>query len=117
MDYKDSIEATARYVRLALPLMSQLEIPITPVNYAVWYNYVSGINKELKETIDSLREGGETFSEELNEKLYRRFLADKEETAGAAGKPESSPGKHSGRSGESERARGRIRVHGFRVRR
>ena len=81
MDYKDSIEATARYVRLALPLMSKLAIPITPVNYAVWYNYVSGINKELKETIDSLREKGESFSEELNEKLYRRFLADKEETA------------------------------------
>ena len=35
-------ETTAEFARLALPLMTRHGIPVTPRNYAVWYEYVAG---------------------------------------------------------------------------
>ena len=61
---------SAACVRLALPLMSQYNIPITPRNYAVWYEYVSGNNAELRETIESMLGNTERFTDEVNDKLY-----------------------------------------------
>ena len=79
MDDKKSLEEIHNYVRLALPLMSKHDIPVTPKNYAVWYEYVSGINSELCLTIDKMLEKKEVFSDEQNEILYKRFCAEKDE--------------------------------------
>ncbi len=79
MDEKKSIEELHTYVRLILPLMSKHQIPITPRNFTVWYEYVSGENEELRHTIDSLLEEGEVFSDEKNDILYRRFFAERDE--------------------------------------
>ena len=79
MNETKSIEELHGYVRLALPLMSEQNIPITPRNYGVWYEYVSGNNTELRETLDKMIEKGEEFSEEKNETLYRQFCAEKDE--------------------------------------
>lgn len=79
MDDKKSLEEIHNYVRLALPLMSKHNIPVTPKNYAVWYEYVSGINNELCLTIDKMLEKQEVFSDEQNEILYTRFCAEKDE--------------------------------------
>jgi len=76
-----SLEETARYVRLVLPLMTKHSIPITPKNYTTWYYYVSGKNKELQDAIDSIIEKKEPYSEETNEKLYQRFALGEEENA------------------------------------
>jgi len=75
-----SLEETARYVRLVLPLMTKHGVPITPKNYTTWYYYVSGKNKELREAIDTIIEKKEPCSEETNEKLYQRFAVEKEES-------------------------------------
>ncbi len=83
-DKEDPLEETAGYVRLALPLMSQYNIPITPRNYAVWYDYVSGKSRELRAAIDSMLEKAERFSDEINELLYERFCSDVDEGALAA---------------------------------
>ena len=80
MNVTESMEDTARYVRLVLPLMSKHGIPITPRNYTTWYYYVSGKNKELRETIDSLLENNEPCSQETNEEIYKRFFIGKEES-------------------------------------
>jgi diguanylate cyclase len=79
MDHKSLIKDAHGYFRLAVPLMSQYDIPVTPKNYTVWYEYVSGTDSELRKTIDSLLEKGEAFSEETNETLYRHFCGEKEE--------------------------------------
>ena len=79
MNDKKSVEELHNYVRLALPLMSKHNIPVTPRNYAVWYEYVSGSNNELCSTIDTMLEKNEVFSEEQNEILYRKFCAEKDE--------------------------------------
>lgn len=70
-----SLEESARYVRLALPLMSKYGIPMTPANYTIWYEYVAGKNEELRKTVDAIIELGKPFSEEQNASLHRRFGA------------------------------------------
>ena len=79
MNDTESLEETARYVRLVLPLMTKHAIPITPKNYTTWYHYVSGKNKEHQETIDSIIEKKEPFSKKTNEMLYQRFFEDQYE--------------------------------------
>ena len=76
MNDTESLEETAKYVRLVLPLMTKHTIPITPKNYTTWYYYVSGKNKELQETIDSIIEDKEPFSKKTNEMLYQRFFVE-----------------------------------------
>ena len=80
MDDGKSLEELHSYVRLILPLMSKQYVPITPKNYTVWYEYVSGDNKELRKVIDGMLENKEKFTEEKNDWLYRQFFADKDES-------------------------------------
>jgi len=79
MDKKKSIEELNSQVRLIIPLMSRHHVPITPRNFTVWYEYVSGDNNELRNTIDAILEKEEKFTEERNESLYRQFFAEKDE--------------------------------------
>ena len=81
MDNIKSMNEPGSYLRLALPLMSKHCVPVTPTNYALWYDYVSGENKELRKTLDSMIEKEEEFSEEQNEMLSRRFCLRKDESA------------------------------------
>lgn len=79
MDNSGIIKTAYEYFRLALPLMSEHNIPVTPKNYSVWYKYVSGIDSELRKTMDTMLDKGETFSEETNASLYGHFCAEKDE--------------------------------------
>ena len=63
----------AAYVRLALPLMAKYKVPITPSNYAVWYSYVSGENRELRSEIDGIISEHGVFSSKTNQQLSQRF--------------------------------------------
>ncbi len=80
-DMEAPLQESAGYVRLALPLMSQYKIPITPRNYAVWYDYVSGKSRELRDAIDAMLEKAEQFSDEINDMLYQRFCSEVDEGA------------------------------------
>lgn len=80
MNDTESLEETAGYVRLVLPLMTKHAIPMTPKNYTTWYHYVSGKNKENKKTIDSIIEKKEPFSKKTNEMLYQRFFVEQYES-------------------------------------
>ena len=70
---EEILQDTYCYLRLALPLMTKLNIPVTPENYMVWYKYVSGKDVSLSEAIDSCLKDGTPFSPEKNEELYRSF--------------------------------------------
>ena len=61
-----------------LPRMTQLEIPTTPENYAVWYKYSLGNNKELNDEVEKLIEqGNSAFTLEINQYLYDTYVSDK----------------------------------------
>ncbi len=75
------LEESANYLRLALPLMSEHEVPVTPENYTTWYEYVSGVNDLLRDVIDTMVGVGDSFSEEANAMLYQRFFSERDENA------------------------------------
>jgi diguanylate cyclase len=72
--YADSPESAAENLRLALPLMSRHGVPTHPLNIALWYDYVSGRNEDLKQAMDRAINDGEPLSEALHQSLYERFF-------------------------------------------
>ncbi len=79
MKYHDSVEKSAEYLRLALPLMSQQQAALHPVSYAVWYEYVSGRNASLKASIDDRLRSGAPLDEKLTEDIFRKHVAEIDE--------------------------------------
>ena len=70
-----SAEESAELLRMTLPLMARHKIPVTPVNYAVWYSYVSRNNGALNAEIDRLIAIGGTFSDDVNQRLFQQSSA------------------------------------------
>lgn len=84
--YTDSIEKSAEYLRLALPLMSRQAAGLHPISYAVWYDYVSGANAALRQELDRRLTDGVPLDEATTEALFRRHVAElSEETARKVG--------------------------------
>jgi len=71
---EDTLESTSEYLRLALPFMSRFRIPVTPKNYGVWYEYVTGKNFLLKQEIDALLANNRTVDEVTTIHLYRKYI-------------------------------------------
>lgn len=80
MNGKSSIEELNSYVRLALPLMSKHNVPITPRNYTVYYTYVSGANSELNKAFDTIISKGARFDDEKIKNLYSEFCMENDES-------------------------------------
>ncbi len=76
MPGQNAQKKSSEYVRLALPLMTKYNIPITPMNYAVWYAHVSKSNKPLSLEINTMIKSGAPFSKENNQSLYHRFCSE-----------------------------------------
>jgi diguanylate cyclase len=76
MKYNDSIEESAEFLRLALPLMSKQAAGLHPVSYAVWYEYVSGRNAALKAQIDEAVRKGVVFDDGATHELFRKHVAE-----------------------------------------
>ncbi len=74
MSHRSSSDEAAEHLRLALPLMARYQIPVTPQNYAVWYDYVAGVNEPLKQSIDDMMMGDGSLTEDFIEDLYHRFV-------------------------------------------
>jgi len=65
-------------LKLTIPLMKDLEIPITPENYFVWYEYANGGNVELKQQIEAHLDAGTIFTDSLNHELYETYFANQQ---------------------------------------
>lgn len=76
MKYSHSKTESAEYLRLALPLMSKQDAPLHPVSYAVWYEYVAGMNRSLNAAVDALSTRGVPLTGEEVEALFNRHVAD-----------------------------------------
>ena len=79
MGYHDSVERSAEYLRLALPLMSKQAAALNPICYAVWYDYVSGRNAALKKRIDELTRDGSPLDDEATAELFHCHVAEVDE--------------------------------------
>lgn len=79
MRYQDSKDYSAELLRLVLPLMSAHDAALNPVSYAVWYEYVSGINPELTKAVDALIDEKQLLGDDDVQKVFQRFIADRDE--------------------------------------
>jgi diguanylate cyclase len=79
VEYHDSIEQSAEYLRQALPLMTRQAAGLHPLSYAIWYEYVAGINPALRQRIDDLTRDNQVLDDAAVQKLYRDHIAEIDE--------------------------------------
>ncbi|MGY3882367.1 GGDEF domain-containing protein [Aeromonas veronii] len=76
---KDTFAQSAAYLKQAVPLMIKYQIPTTPDNYHLWYNYVAASMPELNQAIDQAVKMQGTCSLTTCERLYHQYLAAQDE--------------------------------------
>jgi len=64
----------AEYLRQVIPLLSQEKLPPTPINYSVFYCYLSGFSSALTQVIDGIRQDKKTFTLPLMLELYEKYV-------------------------------------------
>ncbi|KEA62772.1 Cyclic nucleotide-binding domain (CNMP-BD) protein [Marinobacterium lacunae] len=78
MKYNETPNQAADFLRQAVPLMVRNRIPPNPLNYALWYAYVSNKVPELNTALDSTLKTYGTCPNLLSEQLFRQHLVDDE---------------------------------------
>jgi diguanylate cyclase len=63
----------------ALATLQEFEIPATPANYAIWYEYHAGLSPNLQRTIDILISNHATFDDSTLQDLYATFFSSAKE--------------------------------------
>ncbi len=59
-----------------IPHMKKLDIPMTPKNYTILYQYVGGEDHELNSVMDVMMKRNEQFTEDIMDMLYEQFGGD-----------------------------------------
>ena len=76
----DSPKIVSEIAKNVILNTTERSIPLTPENYHVWFEYFLGSNQELTASIDELIASENSFSQEINERLYIEYLkGDKKE--------------------------------------
>lgn len=70
-------EASAEYLRLTLSKLSQMDLPVTPVNYTLVYAYVAGKDVKLNTQLDKLFEN---WNDDYARDLFGQFVCQCDET-------------------------------------
>lgn len=83
-DLGENYDRTVDIVRSAIPRMSELKIPITPANYAVWYAYLSESHNELQREMDALLRSPVPITDTEMRRLYERYLEERQENVDVA---------------------------------
>lgn len=72
--YEHEFQQASENLRRTLPLVNQHKTPVNPVNYAVWYEYVSGDNAELVSAIDTRLSKNQPITAEVTQYLYEKYV-------------------------------------------
>ncbi|MFW5426905.1 MAG: GGDEF domain-containing protein [Methylophagaceae bacterium] len=72
--YDDEAQKASENLRYALPLLNKHKTPVNPVNYAVWYEYVSGDNEDLANAIDGRLSKNQPITAEVTQSLYEKYV-------------------------------------------
>jgi len=75
MDYEQDYAQAQELARLVLPLMTRLQIPFTPLNYALWYEYQLGRSQELVAVLDKVEAGQQAWDPDQAKQLFLRYVA------------------------------------------
>ncbi len=63
-------------MHLLIPKMAEHPAAFTPQNYAVWYEYSTGINPALSQVIAKLLDSGEKLDDYAIERLYLKYVSE-----------------------------------------
>ena len=74
MPEKNDLNKSKEIVRTLIPFLSKKNIPITPQNYRIWFEYYYDKKKEIKTHLDKLLKKGAVFTRKLNQELYQKFF-------------------------------------------
>ena len=74
--YNQTREESAEILRLALSKMGQQEASFVPTCYAVWYEYIAGVNEPLVREVDRLVGLGQPLEDETIQQLYDKFVSE-----------------------------------------
>jgi diguanylate cyclase len=77
-----SLEGLARARSIAdsaIGTLERLEIPATPANYVIWYEYHAGLSPNLQRTIDVIISNNARFDEDTLQDLYSMFFSSAKE--------------------------------------
>jgi len=75
MEYQQDIGQAQEIARLVFPLMTRLQIPMNPLNYALWYEYHLGRSEELVAELDKIESGATEYDPEQAKALFLRHVA------------------------------------------
>ncbi|TCT22300.1 GGDEF domain-containing protein [Thiobaca trueperi] len=74
IEFPEDLSASSEYLRMAVPLMIQRQIPPTPHNYALWYVHVQNQHPELSEALLEQFPGPGLYDHEKSEWLFFEFF-------------------------------------------
>ena len=81
MRYAETKQQSSELLRLIIPLLSKHEAACNPMTYALWYEYVAGLNPSLKQAMDQIVDEAKTLTNVQVEKLYRRHILGRDDQA------------------------------------
>lgn len=76
MKYDHDRHANEEILRLLIQKMAAHPAAFTPQNFAVWYEYTTGINPALSEAVTKLLDSGAIFNDDTIERLYLKFVSE-----------------------------------------
>lgn len=76
MRYQESKERSAEVLRTALAHMGQHDASYNPMTFAVWYEFVAGINARLNQAVDECLRSAVKIDDETIARLYNGFIAE-----------------------------------------
>jgi len=76
MKYEQDRNASGEILRLLIQKMAGQPASFTPLNYAVWYEMLTGINPALSEAINKRLDGGDKLDDDAIEKLYLKHVSE-----------------------------------------
>ncbi len=76
MKYEQDRNASGEILRLLIQKMAGHPAAFTPPNYAVWYEFSTGINPALSEAMGKLLDSGDKLDDDAIEKLYAKYVSE-----------------------------------------
>jgi len=76
MSYTENSPRAGEFLRLTLGFLAKYNLSANPVNYTVWYEYVSGKNRKLKRAMDRIIDNNLPLNNKNIETLYQKFVTD-----------------------------------------
>lgn len=76
MKYPHERDASANFLKLILKRMVEHPAAFTPFSYAVWYEYLAGLNPRLSEALNKIFDSGAILDDNAIEALYAQYISD-----------------------------------------